>query len=152
MDASADRWAIKQSLRARAEANRAQLADKDQLSRVIWDRFAGLPQYAAAATVMFYVHMRNEVRTQPFLPTAIADGKRVVVPYCVGDELELFNLQHLGDLAAGTYGILEPLAELRAAPGRRADARQIDLVMVPGVAFDCRGGRIDRQQQGRPQM
>jgi 5-formyltetrahydrofolate cyclo-ligase len=134
--------AVKQLLRDQAEANRAKLANKDELSQAIWDRFAGLAQYASAATVMLYVHMRDEVRTQPFLLQAIASGKRVVVPYCVNDDLELFNLQSMNELAIGTYGILEPRLELRAAPGRRADARTIDLVMLPGVAFDRRGGRI----------
>jgi 5-formyltetrahydrofolate cyclo-ligase len=142
MEPAADWQLVKQSLRAQAEANRAALADKDRLSRVIWDRFVGLPQYAAATTIMLYVDMRNEVRTQPFLPTAIVAGKCVVVPYCVGNDLDLFNLHDMDELAIGTYGILEPRIEIRAAPGRRTDVQRIDLVMVPGVAFDRRGGRL----------
>ena len=91
---------------------------------------------------MLYVGVRSEVRTHWLLPEPLEKGKRIVVPYCVGNELQVFLLESLDELAAGTYGILEPRPELRALPSRRVEAGQIDLVMVPGVAFDRRGGRL----------
>jgi 5-formyltetrahydrofolate cyclo-ligase len=90
---------------------------------------------------MLYVHMRDEVRTQDFLAAALGT-KRIVVPYCVGDELELFVLESMDELAIGTYGILEPRLDMRALPGRRPRLSEIELIMVPGVAFDRQGGRL----------
>jgi len=101
-----------------------------------------LPEYAAAGAVMFYVDTRSEVRTRPFLPAVIAAGKRVVVPCCVQGKLELFHLESMEELAPGHFGIKEPRPELRPAPGKRVDPRELGLVMVPGLAFDRRGGRI----------
>lgn len=132
----------KQQIRERAHANRRDQADKEAISERICRRFMELPEYAAARTVMFYVDVRTEVRTRQSLPEALGHGKRIVVPYCVEGELELFHLESMDELAIGMYKILEPRPELRAAPGKPVDVRQLDLVMVPGVAFDRRGARM----------
>lgn len=132
----------KQALREQAHAARRAQADKDALSQAICQRFAALPEYAAAGTVMVYVDARAEVRTRHFLPTALTHGKRVVVPYCLERELELFHLEDMQELALGMYKILEPRPELRGLPGKRVDVPEVDLIMVPGVAFDRRGARM----------
>ncbi len=139
---SADVKARKRAIRRRAEANRRAQPDKDEASRVICERFAALPEYGEAETVMCYVHMRAEVRTQPFLPAAIEHGKRIVVPYCLKDELGLFLLESMDELAVGTYRILEPKTGLRWLPAKQIDAARLDLIMVPGVAFDRQGARL----------
>jgi 5-formyltetrahydrofolate cyclo-ligase len=90
---------------------------------------------------MYYVDVRSEVRTRHYLPTALTQDKRVVVPYCVNGELELFHLQNMDELAVGMYKILEPKAELRALANKRVEVGDLDLVIVPGVAFDRDGGR-----------
>ena len=92
--------------------------------------------------MLFYLDVRAEVRTRHYLPTALGHGKKIVVPYCVDGELELFHLENMDELAVGMYKILEPRAELREVPDKRVDVQELDLVMVPGVAFDRRGGRM----------
>ena len=54
----------KKKLREQAHANRNQQENKDELSRQICAAFMGLPEYAAAKAVMFYVDVRSEVRTR----------------------------------------------------------------------------------------
>src|SRR5436309_5667622 len=126
----------KKKIREEAHARRNQQPDKDALSQQICAAFVALPEYAAAKTVMYYVDVRSEVRTRHYLPTALTHGKRIVVPYCVNNELELFHLENMDELAIGMYKILEPKAELRPLPERKLQAQELDLVMVPGVAFD----------------
>jgi 5-formyltetrahydrofolate cyclo-ligase len=132
----------KVKIRQQAHANRNQQPNKDELSRQICTTFMSLPEYATARTVMFYVDVRSEVRTRHSLPDALASGKRIVVPYCVNQELELFLLQDMEELSIGMYKILEPRPELRSAPEKRVMPAELDLVMVPGVAFDRTGGRM----------
>ena len=132
----------KEALRQQAHANRQALQNKDELSQVICQKFAALPEYSAAETVMFYVDVRAEVRTRHYLPTALQHGKRIVVPYCVDGLLELFHLESMDELAVGMYKILEPRADLRERPEKRVDVSQLDLIMVPGVAFDRTGARM----------
>jgi 5-formyltetrahydrofolate cyclo-ligase len=40
------------------------------------------------------------------------------------------------------YKILEPRAELRSLPEKQVNVESLDLIMVPGVGFDRRGGRM----------
>src|SRR5205823_14466734 len=119
----------KKAIRDQAHANRNAQINKDELSQQICAAFVALPEYAAAKTVMYYVDVRSEVRTRHFLPTALTHGKRIIVPYCVNNELELFLLQNMDELAIGMYKILEPKAELRPLPERKLQAQELDLVM-----------------------
>jgi 5-formyltetrahydrofolate cyclo-ligase len=132
----------KAAIREQAHTNRNQQANKDELSLHICRTFMALPEYAAARTVMFYVDVRSEVRTRHSLPEALASGKRIIVPYCVHQELELFVLTRMDELAVGMYKILEPRTELRSQQEKRVAPGDLDLIMVPGVAFDKSGGRM----------
>jgi 5-formyltetrahydrofolate cyclo-ligase len=132
----------KKQIREEAHARRNAQEDKDGLSRVICERLVLLPEYVRAHTVMYYVDVRSEVRTRHYLPTALGHGKRIVVPYCVDGELELFHLTTTAELAVGMYRILEPRPELRPLPERRVEPAALDLIVVPGVAFDREGGRM----------
>lgn len=141
-DAVLDFKERKTKIREQAHANRNAQTDKDALSQQICATFMSLPEYAAARTVMFYVDVRSEVRTRHSLPAALASGKRIVVPWCLNNELELFLLENMDELAVGMYKILEPRQELRALPEKKLQPADLDLVMVPGVAFDRRGARM----------
>jgi 5-formyltetrahydrofolate cyclo-ligase len=133
----------KKSIREQAHENRRQQDNKETLSRAICEKFVALPQYAAATTVMFYVDVRAEVRTRDYLATALTHGKRIVVPWCNDQsQLELFWLKSMDDLSIGMYKILEPKPELRNLPERQVAVTDLDLVMVPGVAFTRDGARM----------
>lgn len=134
-------YELKNAIRKQAHENRKNQVDKDGVSVLIVERFMGLPEYDAAKTVMFYVDVRDEVRTRQALPEALKSGKRIVVPYCVDGELELFWLEDMNELELGMYRILEPKAELRDVASKNLQPEDLDLVMVPGVAFDREGGR-----------
>lgn len=132
---------LKQEIRSQAHASRQAQENKDEISRRIVARFMALPEYEKAQTVMFYVDVRDEVRTRHDLPAALGSGKKIVVPYCVDGELELFHLEAMDELETGMYKILEPRAELRSVPEKNVPVEELDLIMVPGVGFDRHGGR-----------
>ena len=88
--------------RAAYNARNAQ-ADKDAVSAAAVDRLLALPEYQAAHTVMWYIDCRSELRTRQALPTGLAGGQRIVVPYCTVDEqgankLGLWLLQSMDEL------------------------------------------------------
>lgn len=138
----AELQARKKRFREEAHAARNALLNKDELSQIICEKFTALPEYKSAGTVMYYVDVRSEVRTRNYLATALTHGKRIVVPYCVDGELELFLLEDMSELEIGAYKILEPKKELRDLPAKKVRPEELDLIMVPGVAFDRRGARM----------
>ena len=131
----------KTEIRKLAHAARKDQANKDEVSQQITDRVTALPEYEAAHCVMWYVDVRAEARTRHALPQALESGKKVVIPYCVDGELELFHLQSMDGLETGMYKILEPREDLRGVEAKRINVSELDLILVPGVAFDARGGR-----------
>jgi len=134
---------LKKAIREQAHENRRKQENKDELSRAICEKFVSLPEYAAARTVMVYVDVRTEVRTRDYLATALTHGKKIVVPWCnATGELELFWLRSMDDLAIGMYKILEPKPELRNLADRQVALEELDLIMVPGVAFTREGARM----------
>lgn len=144
MSTPAEPLSPKQALREQARKNRIAQKDKEAVSKQICAAFMALPAYQAAKTVMWYVDAGSEVRTRHTLPEALTHGKRVVVPYCIVEtnELELFHLEDMSELVEGAYKILEPREDLRKVPGKILQPEDLDLVMVPGTAFDARGGRM----------
>lgn len=133
---------LKQFIRKQAHENRRNQSNKDELSETIVRKFMSLPEFQQARTVMFYVDVRAEVRTRFALPDALSTGKRIIVPWCnEAGELELFLLESMDELELGMYSILEPKQELRHRPDKVVQPEELDLIMVPGVGFDERGGR-----------
>ncbi len=96
--------------------------------------------YQTSVCVMLYLGIGHEVDTQRLLEHALAHGKRVFVPRChadgVMDAVEIFGKD---DLQSGMFGILEPKDSLK-----KANPCELDLVIVPGVAFDRKKNRLGR--------
>ncbi|MCL6612701.1 MAG: 5-formyltetrahydrofolate cyclo-ligase [Peptococcaceae bacterium] len=110
-------------------------------SRIIVDRILSSPFYLKAQSLMVYVDFRNEVQTGSLIARALEEGKKVCVPITdvKGKKLTPSRLLAYPDeLAPGAWGILEP------GPGfvRPVDPGDMDLVVVPGVAFDPGGNRL----------
>ncbi|MFT4557007.1 MAG: 5-formyltetrahydrofolate cyclo-ligase [Planctomycetales bacterium] len=133
---------LKTQIRKQAHENRRNQENKDGLSETIVAKFMALPEFERAGTVLFYVDVRAEVRTRHAFQDALATGKKIIVPWCNdAGELELFHMESVDELAEGMYRILEPKADLRHLPEKVVQPDDIDLIMVPGVGFDERGGR-----------
>jgi len=142
MDQRDGKQGLKHEIRRSAHARRDAQSDPEAASRVIFDRLAQMPEYVDARTVLSYVSFHNEVSTRQFLARVWSDGKRLAVPYCVGDCLELFRLESCDELAPRTLGILEPKADYLGRVDRRIGPGELDLIVVPGLAFDPQCGRI----------
>lgn len=93
-------------------------------------------RYRAARTVMLYHPLWDEVDTRPMIQRALASGKRVILPTVHGDDIVAVEVTAATEWREGDFGILEPVAP----PYEGA----IDLIVVPGVAFDRSGGRLGR--------
>lgn len=133
----------KGEIRKRILAARRALAPEEvtEKSAHIVARLLDLPEYRAARTVMAYLDFRCEVQTGPFVRAALAQGKRVAVPVTEVAARRLVPsllVRYPEEVAPGTWGIPEPRPECV----RPVAVEEIDLVVVPGVAFDPAGNRL----------
>lgn len=126
------------SVRKRQLAQREALSPEEcrRASRLITQRLAQLPEYLAARTVALYSPIRNEVDISGLLPAALSAGKRVVYPRVRDTEIDFHVITSLTQLHPGGFGVAEPLA------GEVVAVAKIDLLVVPGVAFDGNGHRL----------
>lgn len=95
------------------------------------------PAFRSAQTVLLYHSLPDEVDTHPFI-RKWSGKKRILLPVVQGEELELRIYKGEETLVTGAYGIGEPTGETFT------DYAAIDLVLVPGVAFDRKGNRLGR--------
>lgn len=132
----------KAQLRAQLLETRRSLAFEEvyRLSALVQGRFLATGFYASARRLALYASFRNEVLTDEVFQNAGSGGKDVSYPRVVkGDarRIAFFKIGHLRELANGSYEIKEP-------EGHEVEVSldALDLVVVPGVAFDMLGHRL----------
>lgn len=129
----------KQSLRSCMLAQRNALtAEGWQVASVMAQRhLLALESFQQAGMIGLYAPLGNEVATSMLFQVAQAAGKRLFYPLVCGEGLSFHEVIALEQLSRGSFGILEPcpLEGASAAP-------DLDLIVVPGVAFDLRGHRV----------
>lgn len=133
-----DKRQLRRDIAARlAQAGAEELARAD-LS--IYAALLALPQFAAAASVMCFASFRGEVNTWPLMEAILTEGKTLSLPRIT--EHGLMQAQQITDIAALTrqdYDIFAPPAE-----SPLIEPARLDLVIVPGLAFDAAGWRLGR--------
>lgn len=93
-----------------------------------------------ADTLLLYYPLADEVDVRPLIQKAYKDGKRVLLPVCCGEELELHLYEGESSLSPGAFGIMEPTGALFPVECYP----DIQLALIPGMAFDGKGHRLGR--------
>ena len=132
----------KASLRREAIAARDRLSPelRDRWSAAIRERLVSLACWSHAEVIGLYAAIRGEVGLLPLIEMARASAKRVVFPRVNQAErmLEFFEIESASELAPGAFGVPEP-PDNRS---RHVVAAEIELLLVPGLAFDPGGRRL----------
>lgn len=116
-------------------------AERKKRSLVIQKRLFGLNEFQGSKKVCFYVSMPAEVNTLPMIDKALKT-KKVFVPVCDPKNVRLrfYEIKSRKDLKKGFFNICEPVTKGK----RPVNARLIDCVIVPGLAFDRKNNRLGR--------
>lgn len=113
--------------------------NREKKSRSIAKKLLRTLVFKRAKRVVFYISFDGEVNTAEMIECARRLGKIIAVPHCRRNGLLTPVLcSPRMRLKRGLYGVAEPA---RCIP---MNIRDIDLVIVPGVAFDKKGGRVGR--------
>ena len=133
--------ANKKALRASIKQKRRALSIeyRQRASRKMQAELTRLPCYQAAEYIMLYMAMQDEVQLDELIAMVLKDGKKAVIPLVTGAGLmEAVELSDMADLVPDKYGIKTVSEEKR----RLIAPDKIDLIIVPGVAFDKAGHRL----------
>ncbi|MBC8499559.1 MAG: 5-formyltetrahydrofolate cyclo-ligase [Candidatus Atribacteria bacterium] len=113
------------------------------ISEQVCINLAETVEYIDSQNIMFYVATRSEVQTEEMIKISVNVGKNIFVPIILTECINLapstiYDFDN--ELEKGEKGILEPKKEYY----RLFPPEDIDLIIVPGVAFDLSGNRIGR--------
>lgn len=137
-----DKAGLRRGLRAGvlglSAAQRA--AESERLRRRLLEQ----PIWARARRILLYAPMVDEPDVWPLLEEALAQGREVALPRFV-EGSGVYEACRVADpvrgVRLGRYGLREPVAG-----AARVDAKQLDLLLVPGIGFTLDGGRLGRGQ------
>lgn len=90
-----------------------------------------------AKVVLAYYSLDDELFTHDFVQRW-ADRKTLLLPKVQGDSLTLHRYIDSRSLGQGAFGIMEPCTP------QFTNCSAVDLVIVPGLAFDAEGNRLGR--------
>ncbi len=106
-------------------------------SALIREKLESLPEFQDAEKVLVYISTPEEVATHELTKSCIESNKKVYVPKVLNEGLAICPILSWNELKPGAFGILEP-CEIPSP----TNPEEIDLILVPGIAFDPKGHRI----------
>lgn len=140
MNLPASKEALRQQIRAQLKAmatdQRALLSKQACLlleKQAVWQK---------ARTIFFYAPLTEELDIWPLLRDSLAAKKTAALPRfdsATGRYVACEITDLARDISNGQFGIREPGGHCIAVPPNR-----LDLILVPGVAFDAHGRRLGR--------
>ena len=128
----------KAAVRARMRAIRGAIpaSERTALGERIESRVFDLPPLREARTVLLFYSFGSEVPTARMAQRLVREGRRVLLPFLEGPEMQAAELRPGEPAEATSYGPKEPAHRVAV------DSGEVDVVIAPGLAFDRSGYRI----------
>ncbi|OOM76265.1 putative 5-formyltetrahydrofolate cyclo-ligase [Clostridium puniceum] len=119
--------------------NNIDLIKKEEMDKKILDQFYESKYYKEAEKIFIYISYASEINTKEIINKALKDKKKIYVPRTEFETRHMDAVEIIGldNLIESKYGILEP-----SIKEKHIDPNELDLIVVPGVAFDRNGGRM----------
>ena len=130
----------KEELRAGMRARRKAMTQRQQndAARAVLVHLEGFAPFLQARCVMAYVAVRGELSLDPVIELILRSRKTLALPCCEAPGvMTARRIDALSALESGAYGLLEPGKGCAVV-----EPEEIDLILVPGTAFDTQGCRL----------
>lgn len=133
----------KKQLRQQGKSNRRSLSAEQRCEKswLIVERVMSMDCYAEAQRVFCYAAMEDEVHTRGLLAAMLAAGKEVSIPLIDDEQKGIMRAVRLFDLTDMEKGKFD-IDTVAGAESRYVPPEAMDLIIVPGTAFDAAGHRI----------
>lgn len=134
--------ARKKLIRERMHKQRNSLSFEEvrEKSKKIKDTLFSLSYIKESNKIMTYVSFKNEVSTIDIINELLKMGKEIIVPICDTKDYTLIpsRILSMDELSVSYFGIMEPKEPFI----RPVDPKDIDVILVPGLAFDRNRNRL----------
>ncbi len=130
----------KQELRVKLRAMRRAFSPSMQETAclAVYRRLQDFSPYRDAQCIMVYMACRGELSLVPVIDELLAGEKELLLPRCEAPGvMTARRITDRSQLVSGAFGLMEPDVACRIIPPNK-----IDLILVPGVAFDRKGHRL----------
>lgn len=119
--------------------NNMDIVEKEDMDEKILDRFYESEYYKKSEKIFIYISYNSEIDTKKIIEKALKDGKKIYVPRTEFKTrlMDAVEITALDNLIESSYGALEP-----SIKEPHIDPNELDLIIVPGLAFDRQGGRM----------
>ena len=113
----------------------------EELSLSVLSRLNGNEHLQRAKTILMYYSLPDEVNTHVYIDQLLERGKKILLPEVIdGENMVIREYTGKHDLKEGAFHIMEPIGSL--FPEERY--QEIDLAIIPGMAFDAKRNRLGR--------
>ncbi len=114
--------------------------EKSQAESVMLESLLNWEVFKNAGVIHIFISKPDEPDTRPIIEHCWSSGKKIAVPVVLPNTFDLFHseIKSFDDLVPGMHGTHEPSPERQT----KINLDSFDLVIVPGVAFDRKGGRL----------
>lgn len=111
--------------------------EKERKSRKLAEQFLAHEGYKNKTIIGLYYSRKNEPGTIRIIQQALMDKKIVALPAIENDRIIFRKISSIGELVIGKFKIKSPPPTALLVP-----IEAIELILVPGIAFDQEGSRI----------
>ena len=111
---------------------RKNITKKNELSNIIVDKIVNLDIFKKSRVVALYNSMASEVNTESLINKCF--NKKVLLPRIVNNEIVFIEVNNDTKYTKSNIGVMEPIGEVYLS--------NIDLIIVPGLAFDNELNRL----------
>ena len=125
---------MKKELRKEILYLRDNLEDRYNKSMFIKNKLLDLDIYKESKAIALYFSMKSEVDTKELIKESLLLGKKVLLPRIINKNKMIFiEINDNTEYERNSFGVMEPIGE---------EYKDIDLIIVPGVAFDKNNNRL----------
>ena len=133
MESNTEKSALRKTLLEKRDATSYDLIKIS--SRQIQTNLEKIDEYKNAKAIAFYYPIGSEVLTQGLMLKILSQGKDVLLPKVIGEELEFRKIKDMNSLEKGSFDIMEPKDNCQKS-------EQMDIVIVPTVGISPDGSRL----------
>ncbi len=128
----------KNNIRLHIKSLKRNLSNNDMINcaEMVFSKLYSLDEWNKATNILFYYSLPDELQTLPFIDHLT--NKKIYIPRVNGDNLDIIRYDK-ESIQKGYQNIMEPIES-----NISVQIKDIDIVLVPGIAFDLNKNRLGR--------